>query len=106
MSHVIPYLIALLFTVGFAISAAGAETMTLQVPCTLGSGMADSVGVGSEWTEVPTAVGISGDAFMQMWTNAETGTWTILMTYTNGYTCAFATGEDWEVLPLPKPASY
>ena len=37
---------------------------------------------------------------MEVWTSAESGTWTILMTRADGTTCIVASGTDWR-MPLP-----
>ena len=41
----------------------------------------------------------SAGAVIEVLTSAA-GTWTILVTYPRGPTCAVATGENWETLPI------
>ncbi len=50
-----------------------------------------------KYSERPRAVGVSGSgkAVMEVYTS-EKGSWTLLMTMTNGKTCIMAAGHSWE----------
>lgn len=46
--------------------------------------------------ESAAGVGIAGEnRVVELWSSAETGTWTLLMTRTDGVACMMASGEDW-----------
>lgn len=47
--------------------------------------------------EARQGMGLGGPAsIFEVWVNLETGTWTILKTYTNGVACIFAAGDGWQ----------
>lgn len=49
--------------------------------------------------EVQTGLGmISSAQVLEVWSSEETGTWTILMTDTNGQSCMVAAGEAWKAV--------
>ena len=43
-------------------------------------------------------LGHRGASVIEVFTNATTGSWTILVTRTNGLSCIAASGEDWTTL--------
>ncbi len=46
--------------------------------------------------EAVTGAGLSGEnAVIEIWASPQSGTWTILMTRTDGLTCLMAAGEAW-----------
>jgi hypothetical protein len=50
----------------------------------------------SKYGEVFSGGGMqSGTAVFEVWTSAEDGTWTILMTHANGRSCVMAAGTNW-----------
>lgn len=49
--------------------------------------------------ETPVAMGLASNGGVIEILTSENGTWTILITLTDGRTCAVATGEGWEELP-------
>jgi hypothetical protein len=53
-----------------------------------------------KYSEAPVATGtVNEDRFMQLFVSAQ-GSWTILMTRTDGQACIVAAGQNWESLPL------
>ena len=56
-------------------------------------------GVGSQFGESRQSIGMaSRGVIAEMWANAETGTWTITITSTDGMTCLVLHGDDFEAL--------
>lgn len=52
-----------------------------------------------KYSETPVAMGtVNEDRFMQLFVSSE-GTWTILVTMTDGQACIVAAGQNWEKLP-------
>jgi hypothetical protein len=52
-----------------------------------------------KYSEDPVAMGtVNEDRFMQLFVSPK-GTWTILMTQTDGKACILAAGQNWEALP-------
>jgi hypothetical protein len=52
-----------------------------------------------KYKENPVAVGtVNDDRFMQVFVSRR-GTWTVLVTKTNGESCILAAGQNWEKLP-------
>lgn len=52
------------------------------------------------FSERPVAMGtVNQDRFMQLFVSSD-GTWTVLITETDGKSCILAAGENWESLPL------
>jgi hypothetical protein len=45
------------------------------------------------WGESPVAMGLNGELMVQLWGNAETGTWTLTATTAAGLTCVVGSGE-------------
>jgi hypothetical protein len=57
-----------------------------------------------KWGEAPRAMGLIPSAgVMEMFANAETGTWTATITSPDGKTCIVAAGADFETMDAPKP---
>ena len=57
-----------------------------------------------KYGEAPKAIGaISSQRFMEVYVS-DAGSWTMLMTTTNGYSCIIAAGDDWEDVPF-KPGA-
>ena len=49
-----------------------------------------------QYGEVRRGMGLAGGAAMfEVWTNGDSGSWTILMTRPDGVSCIFAAGEEW-----------
>ncbi len=78
-------------------SLAGTEAFAVQVQCAKHNLM---VGLLSKkYSEKPVAMGtVNEDRFMQLFVSAK-GSWTILVTKTNGEACILAAGQNWEKLP-------
>jgi hypothetical protein len=52
-----------------------------------------------KYSEAPVAMGtVNEDRFMQLFVSRK-GSWTILVTKTNGESCIVAAGQNWEKLP-------
>ncbi len=48
--------------------------------------------------------GVEQEYVVQRWENAETGTWSVTISYLNGLTCMIAVGTGWQAIPaLVKP---
>jgi hypothetical protein len=55
------------------------------------------------YAEAPASLGIQSNGnLLQVFTSADTGSWTILSTTPDGLACVLAAGERWESLPAPK----
>ena len=52
------------------------------------------------YKEVPQAVGLSSEGRVIEVFASDSGSWTILVTYPNGLSCAIDSGEAWERLPI------
>jgi hypothetical protein len=79
------------------IAAAPAETRA-QIAC----GERESVvaKLGENFGEVRRGGGVAGaSAVFELWASDKTGSWTILMTDTDGMSCVVATGEGWQDEP-------
>ena len=57
------------------------------------------------YKEAPVAMGLDSNGRVVELATSETGTWTILMTGTEGITCLVAVGKAWENIQ-PKKTSY
>ena len=56
----------------------------------------------SAFGETRTAMGTKGPkAIMEMWTSEKTGSWSVVMNYTDGRSCIVAVGNDYTVLDEP-----
>jgi len=84
-----------------ALAALGCAAVTsasaLEIQCAKHKQM---VGLLSKkYSESPVATGtVNEDRFMQLFVSAA-GSWTILVTKTNGEACIVAAGQNWEKLP-------
>ena len=77
--------------------APASSAYAVQVQCAKHNQM---VGLLSKkYSENPVAMGtVSEDRFMQLFVSAA-GSWTILVTQTDGQACIVAAGQNWEKLP-------
>jgi hypothetical protein len=74
-----------------------AEALAVQVQCAKHEFMRKLLT--KKFSEEPVAIGtVNQDRFMELFVSAE-GTWTVLMTQTDGQACILAAGENWESLP-------
>jgi len=55
-------------------------------------------GLGAKYKERTTSVGLVSNGMVIEVLTSNTGTWTILMTATNGVSCIMAAGESWEAV--------
>ena len=57
------------------------------------------------YTETPVSMGItSGSGIIEAFSSPK-GTWTLVITQSNGVSCLIAAGQDWEELPKPEMIS-
>ena len=55
----------------------------------------------SEYDETARALGVvSEQAVLEVFVSKESGTWTVLFTDPEGFSCVLAAGEDWQETPL------
>ena len=54
----------------------------------------------ADFSEAPSAIGLSHDGGMVEVYTSDTGTWTMTVTYTDGRTCMVSHGEAWESVPV------
>ncbi len=55
----------------------------------------------SEYNEIARAIGlVSEEAVLEVFVSKESGTWTVLVTDPEGFSCVLAAGEDWQEMPL------
>jgi hypothetical protein len=88
-------------------AAAGPPDAQAQMAC----GTRDSVveKLGEKYGEVRRGGGLAGPtAIFEIWASEATGTWTILKTTPNGFTCIMAVGDGWhddtgEPIPAGSP---
>lgn len=74
---------------------------TLRIACSAAGMLPDLLS--RDYGERPAEQGVAGGALVQLWRNAETGTWTILLVRPDGTVCALASGEDWMPAGAPPP---
>ena len=57
--------------------------------------------------ESQTGMGLQGaNRILEIWSSASTGSWTVLMTFTDGRSCVMAAGEGWTGGTItPEPAA-
>ena len=49
-----------------------------------------------QYSEFQRGAGLGGGMIFELWTNGDTGSWTILLTRPDGVSCIYAAGEDWQ----------
>jgi hypothetical protein len=70
-----------------------------QIACTTRSEVAEQLA--GDYAEEPVAVGLaSSGAVIEVFTNGDGSTWTIVLTRPEGTSCPVATGEAWMTLPI------
>lgn len=75
----------------------------LQFIVLCGSHSELAVDLKQRFDEAPTAMGMSGSAYvMEMFVNQESGTWSFVLTTTDGESCIFASGTNYEAQEPPK----
>lgn len=59
--------------------------------------------IGGQFKEYRTGAGMTPDmsAWIEVWINRETGSFTVMATLPNGQSCIIATGEGWNVFEAP-----
>ena len=98
---IIPFVLAsALLTLSLLASAAFAQ----NAPC----GPHDAVAKAllDVYGEVPTARAIvaNGPRVLEVFSNPETGTWTVLITDPTGVSCSPSSGNAWQIVPPGDPA--
>jgi hypothetical protein len=80
-----------------ALFAAATEASALEIRCAKHSMMLDLLT--KKYSEKQVATGtVNNDRYMQLFVSAK-GSWTLLMTKTDGEACIVAAGQNWEALP-------
>ncbi|HET7410999.1 MAG TPA: hypothetical protein VFJ13_12445 [Paracoccaceae bacterium] len=80
-------------------TAAGAQAIAPDLACGSREEMTDRLK--QSFGEAQTGLGlISAAQVLEVWSSDETGTWTILMTDTDGQSCLVAAGESWKTVPV------
>ncbi len=59
--------------------------------------------LGRNFLETPTAYGLTSSGQVIEVLSSGTGTWTMIITSTDGTSCAVAAGESWSKVPVGKP---
>lgn len=70
------------------------------VPCGTHESFADQLK--TRYHEAFTAGGLQAGNLFEIWSSAESGSWTVLLTRPDGVTCAVASGTDWFDAPVGK----
>jgi len=85
-------------TVAFALSLsiAPASGANAQQACGKRTDVVHSLG--DKYKETTTAVGLVNNGMLIEILTSKTGSWTLLMTRTNGVACVMAAGEAWEAV--------
>lgn len=88
-----------------ALAAGRAEAQASRVCVPQAAALAQQLG--QQYGEKLTAAGVdAGGGLVQVYSNTESGTWTIAITIANGPTCIVSSGEGWaheQTAELPKP---
>lgn len=88
---------ALVVASAIAAPALGGENRGGAVKCAAHKAMVQLLT--KKYSETPMGVGtVNQDRFMQLFVS-ERGSWTILVTKTNGESCIVAAGKNWEEVP-------
>lgn len=75
-----------------------ADALAVEVQCAKHTQLAGMLA--KKYSENPIAMGsVNADRFMQLFVSPM-GSWTILVTDTEGVACILAAGQNWEKLPL------
>lgn len=101
--------IAALATAGLASASqasATAPSVARSLPCSAYERMAEILG--ERYGEAPASLGVQGNGhLLQVFTSAESGSWTILSIAPSGVGCVIAAGQNWrsrDSAPLAPPA--
>ncbi|MCU0909737.1 MAG: hypothetical protein MUF73_20510 [Rhodobacteraceae bacterium] len=85
-----------------AAAPVSATTPIAEMLCSLQSDMHTRLSV--QFRAERSAMGIrDADSVMEVWTEPDTGDWTMVVTYASGTSCIVAMGQGWEVLERPAP---
>lgn len=93
--------VALAAALAVSLCASASNALAVEVQCAKHKQM---VGLLSKkYSENPVAMGtVNSDRYMQLFVSNE-GTWTVLVTKTDGEACIVAAGNNWEKLPTLSP---
>lgn len=76
---------------------ATATSASAQTQC---AGTADVLAMfASEWGEYISGEGLSEAGLLQVLSNPDTGTWTLIISTPSGISCMVASGENWTTYP-------
>lgn len=82
--------------IALSLSLAPIGSAKAQQMCGNRTEVVDSLG--AKYKESTTGVGLVNNGMVIEVLTSETGSWTILMTRTNGVACVLASGESWEAV--------
>ena len=82
--------------IGLSLSIAPLNVANAQQMCGKRTEVVHSLG--AKYKEATTGVGLVNNGMVVEVLTSVTGSWTILMTRTNGVACVLATGESWEAV--------
>lgn len=86
-------------TTAAAVTSTTGSSSTQAMACGTRDEMTDQLR--RTFGEAQTGLGlISAAQVLEVWSSEETGTWTILMTDSDGQTCMVAAGEAWKRVPV------
>jgi hypothetical protein len=92
------FVTAIALSIGFTLMASAAVAQSL---CNDRAGMLEFLA--KDYKETPIARGMeNGGVVLEVLTDAEGKTWTIIVTDPNGVSCAVATGTDWGNVKPPE----
>ncbi len=89
-------LVIILAFLGVAAPAAAQQQQ--QTPCSQRTNFIDHLQ--GKFAEAPIAMGLVSNGSVLEVLASNNGSWTIIVTAPNGLSCAVATGESWETMPL------
>ena len=90
-------------TMGLGILVLGAETLTAQTQnCAPRDVVLEKLA--EDFAETRRAIGLGAENVVVEIFAAETGSWSIIVTFPNGATCLVASGEAFEMILEPLPA--
>ncbi len=93
------FLTTALLSATLALSAAAPAAAQMRTACLPHEAAVSKLEQGYGEQRVGLGIVPSGGAVYELYV-AETGTWTILITHPNGFSCIAASGEDWMTSPL------
>ena len=87
-----------LLALALALTISTISSAQAQMPC--GKREDFTAKLQKKYGEVRRGMGLGGGMIFELWTNGDSGSWTILMTRPNGVSCIYAAGEEWNDAPV------